>query len=119
MPHTKKNSLTYFYRKPQKSLYGHIISLSENSSTFEVQYNNNNLSLRCGVMYPFSEGTRYANENISNIANSNVVRIIKDNANMVYFGVTYYFSRGKSSQNLSKSLQNSDNDRGIKSVDDN
>lgn len=102
------------YRSPSKSLYGQTISLNENYSNLSLSYKIKNLTLNAGLLWAFTSGSKYGAEDMSKIAPSSSVRIIRDNKSMITFGFRYNVNWGRSPFKINKSLQNSDNgDRGI------
>lgn len=107
------------YRKPSKQLYGEIIVLGENYSSAGVTYKKKAFSVKAGIYYPFTSGTKYTTERLSMVAPSVRNVYVKDNANMVYVGFSYNISWGKSLFNISKSLHNSDWDKGVMKINDN
>lgn len=109
----KQISINAGYNSPNKSMYGQTIYLNENYSQLAVMYKKGNLSLRAGIMYPFTSGTKYASERLSKVAPERTVRYIRDNRNMITLGFRYTLDWGKSIFNTDKKLQNSDFDRGI------
>lgn len=115
----KNFTLDIGYKKPQKQMSGRYIYLNENYSMVNLNYKIKNLTLKTGVYYPFTSGTKYGNNRLSDIANLKSVRYISDNANMFYVGFTYNVNWGKSIFNINKSINNSDRDNGILKAQDN
>lgn len=109
-------SLSASYTRPQESLSGETIRLSENNSTVILGYKYGKFYFRGGVYYPFTQAWKSRSSSLS-IANPyrETVRI-KDNGNMLIIGVTYQLEYGKSLKKSRKNLQNTDNEIGILKV---
>lgn len=109
-------SLSASYTRPQKSLSGETISLSENNSTVLLGYKYGNFYFRGGVYYPFTRAWKSRNSSLSTANPCSETVRIKDNGNMVIIGITYQLGYGKSLKKSRKSLKNVDNEVGILKV---
>lgn len=109
----KDFTLSAGYHSPRKRMYGNTIILEENYSSISLMYKKGNLSLRAGVMYPFTSGTNYGSESLSKVAPGKSIRYIRDNRNMITIGFRYNINWGKSIFNVKQNIQNADRDRGI------
>lgn len=115
----KDFTVDFGYRKPSRQLFGEMLVLSENYSSVGVTYKKKAFSVKTGLYYPFSSGTKYSTERKSAIAPSIRNVYVKDNANMFYVGLSYNISWGKSLFNVKKNMYNSDWDKGVLKINDN
>lgn len=112
----KNWNLSYAYTRPQKSLVGEIINLSENYSSALVGYNTGQFQFKAGVYYPFTRAWKSETTSLSKANPYHEAVRIKDNGNMLVVGVTYQLRYGKSLNKARKNLNNADNEIGILKV---
>ena len=79
-----------------------------------LQYKKNNLTLACGLYYPFEKSWNSTSESYK----SPIIQIkertdIYDNGHMLFFNLVYNFSFGRNYQVSQKKISNQDNDPGI------
>lgn len=103
-----------FYTTP-KNFYGESMSGGENSSDLRVSYRWKNLRVGIGaILVGYPQGYEYPGYTDSQYYKSHYKTWIKDNGNMIYFTLSYNFSRGRKYDAGQRKLNNSDNDNGIK-----
>lgn len=110
----RKFTLSAIYREPQIVMNGIYKELLENMSAINFSYkHNDNLVFKCSWYYPFSSGTKYGSQTITEVLKSSTSRYIRDNNNMVVLGLTYNMNWGKSPFKTNGKLRNADTDKGI------
>lgn len=102
-------TLSAYYVKPKKSLRAQTVELGENNSQITLQYQHKNLNVYAAMKYPFENGWKWSEENLSGTNPGKNSILIKDNRSMVLLGVTYSLDFGKGLKKLSKNLNNGDN----------
>ena len=106
----------YFEIAPQYSLNGNVIRRAERWNMIQVQYRHEGWFFRCGIANPFTKrGALYGSKTLSDVHPAEDVNFIKDNANMVTFGVVYRVNFGKGFKKASRSIRNSGIDTGVNS----
>jgi hypothetical protein len=109
----KNISLAFNYAHPQKSLNSEVISLAENYSNIMLMYKRDRLTMSLGVFYPFEKHANSSSWTLYKAYSSSRYVSIKDNGNMLVFGLTYYFNFGNKFKKNQKGLNNADNETGI------
>lgn len=107
------------WRKPQKSLYGQYIVTSENYSSIHASYKWKNLNVGVGVMFPFTDGSKYRTEQLCQSLTSDRNVLIRNNRNMFYVSLSYNINWGRSIFQSNKRLQNADRTNSILKINDN
>lgn len=106
----------FFEIAPQYSLNGNVIRRAERWNMIQLQYRHKNWFFRCGIANPFTKrGALYGSKTLSDVHPAEDVNFIKDNANMVTFGVVYRVNFGKGFKKASRSIRNSGIDTGVNS----
>jgi hypothetical protein len=106
----------FFEIAPQYSLNGNVIRRAERWNMIQVQYRHKGWFFRCGIANPFTKrGALYGSKTLSDVHPAEDVNFIKDNANMVTFGVVYRVNFGKGFKKASRSIRNSGIDTGVNS----
>lgn len=107
------------WRKPQKSLYGQYIVTAENYSSIHASYKWKNLNVGMGLMFPFTDGSKYRTEQLSQSLASDRNVLIRNNRNMFYVSLSYNIHWGRSIFQSNKRLQNADRVNSILRINDN
>lgn len=107
------------WMKPMKSLSGQYVMTSENNSSINVSYKCKNLNIGMGVMFPFTDGSKYRTEQLSQSITSDQNVLIRNNRNMFYVSLLYNIDWGRSIFQSNKRLQNEDRVNSILKVNDN
>ncbi len=110
----KKMLFTYSCQNGFNVLNGEELKENPASSSAQLQFKNNNLTLGIGVYYPFEKSW---NSTILSY-NSPVLKTsyhvnIYDNGHMAFFRLAYNFSFGRKYKGATKKLENKDTDAGI------
>ena len=110
-----KWNMNYDFGNAGRWLYGESVNGGENSSGLEIRYKTKDLSVGLGcLLLGYAQGFNYYGKIDSryykNIGNSK----IKDNGNMVYFTFSWNFSHGRKYDSGKRTLENSDNDNGVR-----
>lgn len=106
--------LDYTISDNGRYLRGELISKGETSSNIQLRYSRNDLSVTLGILQPFNNSIVYESKLAKNSVLDRVTRAnIYDNGQMVYLKLSYYFSFGKSPENISSKLHNEDTDSGV------
>lgn len=102
-------TLGAYYYKPKRTLMAQTLNLGENNSAITLIYKHKALQLYAQLKYPFCRnGWEWKEENLSKVNPHKTQVYIKDNSNMLLFGLVYSLNFGKSLRKLSKNLSNSD-----------
>jgi len=72
-----------------------------------------------GIMFPFTKGSKYRTEQLSQIVTSDRNVLIRNNRNMFYVSLSYNINWGRSIFQSNKRLQNSDWVNSILKINDN
>ena len=72
-----------------------------------------------GLMFPFTDGSKYRTEQLAKSISSDRNVLIRNNRNMFYVRLSYNINWGRSIFQSNKRLQNSDNVNSILKVNDN
>lgn len=107
------------WRKPSKSLSGQYVITSENYSSIAASYKLKNLNIGMGLMFPFTDGSKYRTELLSKSIASDRNVLIRNNSNMLYISMSYNINWGRSIFNNNNRLQNIDDVNSILKVNDN
>ena len=107
------------WRKPKESLYGQYIVTSENYSSIHASYKWKNLNVGMGVMFPFTDGSKYRTEQLCQSLTSDRNVLIRNNRNMFYVSLSYNINWGRSIFQSNKRLQNADRTNSILKINDN
>lgn len=99
---------------PRYSLSGNTLSRSSRFNVVGVQYHYNNWYFSCVVSNPFTRrGWLTDEKTVSDVHPVSTTNYIKDNANMVTFGVIYRANFGKSLKKSKRGLRGGDIDTGV------
>lgn len=101
----KNFTFQYMLNFPVYSLNGAFLSTSENQNHMFVNYRKNNWTFTTGMYWigmPSKYKTKSLEESIMNYTTSTQIR---NNKNMIVFGIAYDFSKGKNNE-IEKKLEN-------------
>ena len=107
------------WMKPMKSLSGQYVMTSENNSSINASYKWKNLNVGMGILFPFTEGSKYRTEQLNQVIASDRNVLIRNNRNMFYVSLSYNINWGRSIFQSNKRLQNADRMNSILKVNDN
>lgn len=107
------------WMKPMKSLSGQYVMTSENNSSINASYKWKNLNAGMGILFPFTEGSKYRTEQLNQVIASDRNVLIRNNRNMFYVSLSYNINWGRSIFQSNKRLQNADRMNSILKVNDN
>lgn len=107
------------WMKPMKSLSGQYVMTSENNSSINASYKWKNLNAGMGILFPFTEGSKYRTEQLNQVIASDRNVLIRNNRNMFYVSLSYNINWGRSIFQSNKRLQNADRMNNILKVNDN
>lgn len=117
--YNKNFSAAVGWRKPTKTLSGEFVVKGENNSYINVSYKIKNLTIGAAVYYPFSSGSNYHTDRLSNSYRKNGEIVIKDNKNMFVLGLVYNMNWGKSLFNIRRARNNVEFNNPIMQIKDN
>ena len=106
-------------RKPMKYLLGQSVITSENNCSIGASYKWKRVNIGMGLMFPFTDGSKYRTEQLAKSISSDRNVLIRNNRNMFYVRLSYNINWGRSIFQSNKRLQNSDNVNSILKVNDN
>ena len=103
-----------YFQNGYNDLQGEILQMNAATTYTSLQYKKNNLTLACGLYYPFEKSWNSTSESYK----SPIIQIkertdIYDNGHMLFFNLVYNFSFGRNYQVSQKKISNQDNDPGI------
>lgn len=97
----------------ENSLYGESISMGEALNNIGLFYQIKNCRVGLSMIYPYSNGYKAGDEQLSNFAYSKSWTYIKENSRMLILNFAWSVDYGKKHQSGKKTLNNSDMDSGI------
>lgn len=110
-----KWNVYYMFVTAPKDAWGESISCGERASNLSVQYSWKDFKFSLGYyLLGYAQGIVYTGDTNSQFYKSKVSRHFPDNGNNINFTISYHFSHGRKYNAGSRSLNNSDNDSGIK-----
>ncbi|MDP4228321.1 MAG: TonB-dependent receptor, partial [Bacteroidota bacterium] len=111
----KKWDLEIFYQSSTKVMTGQLLTEKSSMAKVELSYKPvKNLTTTLAIRYPFYDAWKTSTQTCDSCILKHLeTERVKNDANMVYFNVVYYFSFGKLKKDIRKKLNNSDNDSGI------
>ncbi|QIK59747.1 TonB-dependent receptor [Dysgonomonas sp. HDW5A] len=113
----KKFDLNFAINFRTSSLWGEIISYGEDWQSIDLGYRYRAFRFGAGMSYPFKSEWSAGYKNLSKIRTENSWTYIPDNGHMLFLRFSWDVSFGKKYQSVSKSLNNSDRDTGIRGID--
>ncbi len=110
-----KWNVSYAFGNAGRWLYGESVNGGENSSHLDIRYKNKDISVGLGcLLLGYAQGFNYYGKIDSRYYKSVGNSKIKDNGNMVYFTFSWNFSHGRKYDAGKRTLENSDNDNGVR-----
>jgi len=111
----KKWDVSYEFSTQPRWFVGETESGGERTSSLELNYRNKGFQFGIGcLLLGYAQGFDYKTITTSKYYKSNSPTYIKDNGNMVYLNFRCDFSYGRKYKTGNRTLQNSDNESGIK-----
>lgn len=98
-------------------LWGETINYGEDWQSIDLGYTHNSFKFGVGMSYPFKSKWSAGSKNLSDLKPETSWTYIADNGHMLYLKFAWNFSFGKKAHTSKKTLNNTDSDTGIKSLD--
>jgi len=110
-----KWNISYAFGNAGRWLWGETVNGGENSSDLDIRYKTKDFSFGLGcLLLGYAQGFNYYNKIDSRYYKSTGSSKIKDDGNMVYFTFSWNFSHGRKYDAGKRTLENSDNDNGVR-----
>ncbi len=107
-------SLMGFFQNGYNTLMGEILQRNASTSFAQLQFKKKNLTLACGIYYPFEKSWNTTSESYNSpIIQTKYRTDIYDNGHMIFANLVYNFSFGRRFNTEEKKISNQDNDSGI------